>query len=60
MVVGQLGEKAFMQLDGEKYLHGFESRVMQICNSFAPGIVYFDDFGLMKRVRNFSKKRMKK
>ncbi|XP_050562696.1 scavenger receptor class B member 1-like isoform X2 [Spodoptera frugiperda] len=50
MVVGQLGEKAFMQLDGEKYLHGFESRVMQICNSFAPGIVYFDDFGLMKRL----------
>ncbi|XP_022826236.1 scavenger receptor class B member 1-like [Spodoptera litura] len=50
MVVGPLGEKAFMQLDGDRYLNGFESRVLQICNSLAPGFVYFDDFGLLKRL----------
>ncbi|XP_063893894.1 scavenger receptor class B member 1 [Helicoverpa armigera] len=50
LMITHLGAKPFLNLDVHNFLWGYNNPIIKILNGLAPGVVYFDSFGLLDRL----------
>uniref|UniRef100_A0A2A4JTS4 Scavenger receptor class B member 1 n=1 Tax=Heliothis virescens TaxID=7102 RepID=A0A2A4JTS4_HELVI len=49
-MLAPLGAKPFLKLDVHNFLWGYDNPIIKIINGLAPGLVYYDSFGLLDRL----------
>lgn len=50
LLVGQLHSEAMTSVDVHRYLWGYPDPLIGLANTFVPGLIYFDKFGIIDRL----------